>query len=115
MNIMTRILACMVMDEDTGRPMYTHFFDKDLQKNPTIIPQKIRAKEIYMINELGIQLNLVFSVLADSNDPILHERLKEFRDRIERTYPEGMKQGQGTFGDFVILEEIIRSVFVDRD
>jgi hypothetical protein len=115
LSTMMNILACLILDEDTGRPLYTHFIDRDLKKNPSVIPQKLRSEEFIMIHEMGIQLNLVFSLLVHCDEPELHVLLKKFRDRVETTYPEGMNEGTGNFADYVILEEIVRSIFIDRE
>lgn len=111
---MSDILAILILDEDTGKPLYSHFLDAELKRNPSLIPQKLRAREIVMIHELGINLNLVFSLLAEKDLPALKERLKLFRDRVEKTYPKGMREGSGNWADHVILENMVRSIFIDQ-
>ncbi len=111
---MSEILACMILDEDTGKPLYSHFIDKELQKTPSLIPQKLQARELVMIHELGIDLNLVFSLLARQDTLELRELLRKFRDRVEKTYPQGMKEGSGNWADYVILEGMVKSIFIDR-
>ena len=105
----------MILDEDTGRPLYSHFIDNELKKNPSLIPQKIQARELVMIHELGVELNLVFSLLATEDDPELRTLLKRFRDRVEKTYPQGMKERTGNWAEFVILEGMVKSIFIDRE
>ncbi|MFW9909686.1 MAG: hypothetical protein ACFFEF_14030 [Candidatus Thorarchaeota archaeon] len=112
---MSEILAVMVIDEDTQRPLYTHFMDKALQKNPRVIPQKLQAREIVMIHELGVNLNLVFSLLVREDAPRHREMLKEFRERVEKTYLQGMKEGSGNWADYVILEGMVKSIFIDQE
>ncbi len=115
LTIMSEILACAILDEDSGMPLYTHFIDKELEKTPYLIEHKIKTREIAMIHELGIDLNLVFTLLARKDTPELREMLKRFRDRVEKTYPQGMQIGTGNWADYVILEGMFKSIFIDRE
>ena len=112
---MSKIRACMILDEDTGKPLFSHFIDNELKKNPSLIPHKLQARELVMIHELGVDLNLVFSLLATEDNPELRTLLRKFRDRVEKTYPQGMKEGTGNWADFVILEGMVTSIFIDQE
>jgi hypothetical protein len=113
---MSDILACMIMEEDTGRPLYTHFIDKELERNPSSIAQKIRSRETTMIHEMSTSgLNLVFSLLVLRDEPELRQVLKQFRTKVERVYHDGMKAGGGTFADYLILQDIVASTFIERE
>ncbi|MFW9919916.1 MAG: hypothetical protein ACFFED_09970 [Candidatus Thorarchaeota archaeon] len=95
--------------------MSSYFIDSELKKNPSLIPKKLQTRELVMIHELGIDLNLVFSLLVRAESPELREMLKKFRDRVEKTYPQGMKAGSGNWADYVILEGMVKSIFIDQD
>ena len=112
---MSEILACAILDEDSGMPLYSHFIDKELEKTPYLIEHKIKTREIAAIYELGIDLNLVFSLLATKETPELRELLKRFRDRVEKTYPQGIQVGSGNWADYVILEGMVKSIFIDGE
>ncbi|MHA1926176.1 MAG: hypothetical protein ACXABV_13950 [Candidatus Thorarchaeota archaeon] len=106
---MTNILACLVLETDTGISLYSHFFDKELKTNPNSVPQKIRSGEIKMVHELG--KHTVFSALVTKETPAVKPLLQKFRDRVEEVYKEGLKRGEGNFADFVILDNIAKSIF----
>jgi hypothetical protein len=111
--IMTsEILACHILEEETGMPLFSHFFDPDLKKDPSTIQQRMRAREIRLLHELGNYV--VYSVLVKKETPEAKELLKKFADRVEKVYPEGLKRGQGNFSHFVILENIVKEVFLDE-
>ena len=112
-SIMTsNILACLILELDTGQPLYSKFFDKELEKNRALVPQKIRNGEIKMIHELG---NVAaFTALVTHETPDVQPLLKKFRERIEEVYKEGLEKGQGNFADFIILDNISNTIFIER-
>ena len=107
----SNILACLILEKDTGLPLYSKFFDKDLDKNRHLVPQKLRNREITMIHELGEFAG--FTALITHETPDVKPLLVRFRERVEEVYKDGMKRGQGNFGDFVILDNIVRTIFLD--
>ena len=107
------ILACLILEEETGAPLFSHFFDSELKKDPSIVPQKLRAREIMLLHEMGKQV--VYSVLVNRETSEARELLSKFAKKMEEVYPEGLKRGQGNFAHYVILENIVTSVFVDRE
>ena len=108
---MSNILACLILETDTGIPLYSHFFDKKLKANPNLVPQKIRSREIKMVHEMG--RHTVFSALVTQETPDVREILKKFRARIEDVYKDGLKRGEGNFADFVILDNIVKEIFLE--
>ncbi|MHA2142029.1 MAG: hypothetical protein ACXADC_08280 [Candidatus Thorarchaeota archaeon] len=106
---MSNILACLVLETDTGIPLYSHFFDKELNGNPNLVPQKIRSGEIKMMHEMG--KHTVFSALVTNETPEVRPLLQRFRDRVEDVYKDGLKRGEGNFADFVILDNIAKEIF----
>lgn len=106
---MTNILACLVLEMDTGIPLYSHFFDKELKDSPNLVPQKIRSGEVQMVHQMG--KHTVFSALVKEKTPEVKPLLQKFRNRIEDVYKDGLKRGQGNFADFVILDNIARETF----
>jgi hypothetical protein len=106
---MSNILACLILETDTGIPLYSHFFDKELKGNPNLVPQKIRSGEIKMVHELGMYT--VFSSLVTNETPNVRPLLQRFRDKVEEVYKEGLKRGEGNFADFVILDNIAKTIF----
>ena len=109
----SEILACHILEEETGAPLFSHFFDPELKKNPSVIPQKMRTREIMLLHELGNYV--VYSVLVKQETSKARELLREFTKRVEKVYPEGLKRGQGNFAHYVILENIVKEVFVDGE
>jgi len=107
------ILACHILEEETGAPLFSHFFDAELKKDPSVIPQRMRAREIKLLHKLGNYV--VYSVLVKKETPEAKELLYKFAERVEKVYPEGLKRGQGNFSHYVILENIVREVFMDRE
>jgi hypothetical protein len=105
------ILACHILEEETGAPLFSHFFDPELKKNPSVIPQKMRSREIMLLHELGNYV--VYSVLVKKETDEARELLRKFAERVEKVYPEGLKRGQGNFAHYVILENIVKEVFID--
>lgn len=108
----SNILACLILELDTGQPLYSKFFDKELDKNRGLVPQKIRNGEIKMNHELG--KFAAFTALVTHETPDVQPLLKKFRDKVEEVYKDGLKRGQGNFADFVILDNISNTIFVDR-
>jgi hypothetical protein len=106
------ILSCHILEEETGAPLFSHFFDQELKKDPSVIPQKMRAREVMLLHELGNYV--VYSVLVKKETTEARELLRKFATRIEKVYPEGLKRGQGNFGHYVILGNIAREVFIDE-
>ncbi|MHA2026688.1 MAG: hypothetical protein ACW98U_12380 [Candidatus Thorarchaeota archaeon] len=105
----SNILACLILELDTGLPLYSKFFDKELDKNRNLVPQKLRNREILMVHELG--KNVGFTVLVSHETPEVKPLLKKFRERVEEVYKDGLKRGQGNFADFVILDNIANTIF----
>lgn len=105
------ILACLILEKDSGLPLYSKFFDKELDKNRNLVPEKLRAGEIRMVHELGEFAG--FTALVTHETPDVRPLLVEFRERVEEVYKDGMKRGQGNFADFVILDNIVNTIFVD--
>ena len=105
------ILACHILEEETGAPLFSHFFDPELKKNPSVIPQKMRSRELILLHELGNYV--VYSVLVKKETSEAKEILRKFAERVEKVYPEGLKRGQGNFAHYVILENIVTEVFID--
>ncbi|MHA2043061.1 MAG: hypothetical protein ACW975_14500 [Candidatus Thorarchaeota archaeon] len=106
---MSNVRACLILETDTGAPLYSHFFDKELKANPKLVPQKIRSGEIKMVHEMG--KHTVFSALVTNEDPAVRPLLQKFRDRVEEVYKDGLKRGEGNFADFVILDNIVETTF----
>ena len=105
----SNILACLILDKDTGLPLYSKFFDKELDKNRNLVPQKLRNREIVMVHELGRFAGFTALVTHETSD--VKPLLKKFRERVEEVYKDGMKIGQGNFADFVILDNIVNTIF----
>ena len=105
------ILACHILEEETGMPLFSHFFDPELKKDPSTIPQRMRTREIKLLHELGNYV--VYSVLVKKETPEAKDLLKKFAERVEKVYPEGLKRGQGNLAHYVILENIVTEVFID--
>ncbi|TFG05019.1 hypothetical protein EU538_11775 [Candidatus Thorarchaeota archaeon] len=103
------VLGCLILDENTGQPLYSHFFDDELKKNPSEVPARIRSKELKLIHEMG--KHAVYSALVTHETPKVKEYLKTFKERVEKTYPDGLKRGSGNFADMVILRNIVTEVF----
>lgn len=40
-------------------------------------------------------------------------RLQKFRAKIEEVYKEGLRRGKGNYADFVILDNIARTIFLE--
>ena len=93
--------------------MFSHFFDPELKKDPSVIPQKMKSREVMLLFELGNYV--VYGVLVKKETPKARELLQEFTERVEKVYPEGLKRGQGNFAHYVILENIATEVFIDRE
>lgn len=111
-SIMTsNILACLILEKETGLPLYSKFFDKELDKNRNLVPQRIRNGEIRMIHELGRFAG--FTALVTHETPEVKPLLVRFRERVEEVYKDGMKRGQGNFADFVILDNIVNTIFLE--
>jgi len=108
---MSNIHACLILETDTGIPLYSHFFDRELKSNPKLVPQRIRSGEIKMVHEMG--KHTVFSALVTTETPTIRPLLQKFRDRVEEVYKDGFRRGEGNFGDFVILDNIVRTVFLE--
>ncbi|MHA2066403.1 MAG: hypothetical protein ACXABY_18685 [Candidatus Thorarchaeota archaeon] len=106
---MSNIHACLILEIDTGIPLYSHFFDRELKANPNSVPQKIRSGEIKMMHEMG--KHTVFSALVTNETPEVRQLLKKFRERVEEVYKDGLKRGEGNFADFVILDNISKDIF----
>ncbi len=106
------ILSCHILEEETGAPLFSHFFDPELKKDPSVIPQKMRSREVMLLHELGNYV--VYSVLVKRETPEARELLRKFTTRVEKVYPEGLKRGQGNFGHYIILENIAREVFIEK-
>lgn len=106
---MSNILACLILETETGIPLYSHFFDKELKANPNLVPQKIRSRQAKMVHEMG--QHTVFSALVTNVTPDVKQRLKQFRERIEEVYKDGLKRGEGNFADFIILDNISKEIF----
>jgi hypothetical protein len=100
----------MILELDTGQPLYSHFFDADIKKNPSSVPQKIRSKELKMMHELGKYM--VFTALVTSEVPEIRQQLKAFKQQVERVYPEGLQRGGGNFADYLILQNMVKEIFV---
>lgn len=107
----SNVRACLILDTDTGQPLYSYFIDQELKKDPSVIPTKIRSGELKMMHEMG--QHSVFTVLVTKESEEVTKLLKKFRERIERVYPDGMKMGEGNFADYVILQNIAIEVFVE--
>ena len=107
----SNILACLILDKDTGLPLYSKFFDKELDKNRNMVPVKLKAGELKMVHELGWFAG--FTALVTHETPEVKPLLEKFRERVEEVYKDGMKIGQGNFADFVILDNIVNDIFVD--
>ncbi len=103
------VLGCLILDEDTGQPLYSYFFDEELKKNPSEIPARVRSRELTLVHEMGTYA--VYSALVRHETPKVKEYLKAFKKRVEKTYPEGLKRGSGNFADMVILQNIVAEVF----
>ena len=111
-SIMTSdILACHILEEETGAPLFSHFFDPELKKDPSVIPQKLKSREIILIFELGNYV--VYGVLVKRETPEARDLLCKFAERVEKVYPKELKRGQGNFAHYVILENIATEVFKD--
>jgi uncharacterized protein YneF (UPF0154 family) len=108
---MSNILACLILEIDTGIPLYSHFFDKELKANPNLVPQKIRSGVIKMMHEMG--KHTVFSALVTNETPDVRPLLQKFRAKVEEVYKEGLKRGKGNFADFVILDSIAKTIFLE--
>jgi hypothetical protein len=108
---MSNIRACLILESDTGIPLYSHFFDKELKANPNLVAQKIRAREIKMVHEMG--KHTVFSALVINETPEVRPLLQRFRDKVDDVYKGGLKRGEGNFADFVILDNIVRTIFLE--
>ncbi len=106
------ILACLILEEETGAPLFSHFFDPELKKDPSVIPQKMRTRELKLLHELGGCV--VYSVLVKEETTEAKKLLSKFAERVEKVYPEGLKRGQGNFAHYVILDNIVKDVFIDR-
>ena len=106
------ILACHILEEETGAPLFSHFFDPELKKDPSVISQRMKSREIKLLFELGNYV--VYGVLVKEETPEARELLRKFVERVEKVYPEGLKRGQGNFSHFVILDNIATEVFIDR-
>jgi len=106
------ILACLILEEETGAPLFSHFFDSELKKDPSMIPQKMRTRELKLLHELGGYVG--YSVLVKEETTEAKKLLSKFAERVEKVYPEGLKRGQGNFAHYVILENIVTDVFIDR-
>ncbi len=106
----SNILGCLILELNTGQPLYSHFFDADFKKNPSLIPEKIRSKELKMMHEIGKYM--VFTALVTSEVPEVRQQLNAFKQRVERVYPEGLQRGSGNFADYLILQDIVKEIFV---
>ncbi|MHA3964668.1 MAG: hypothetical protein AM325_014145 [Candidatus Thorarchaeota archaeon SMTZ1-45] len=106
---MSNIRACLILETDTGAPLYSHFFDNDLKADPNLVPQKIRSGDIKMVHEMG--KHTVFSALVSNVTPDVKSLLQRFRDRVDEVYKDGLKRGEGNFADFVILDNIVKTIF----
>lgn len=106
------ILACLILEEETGAPLFSHFFDPELKKDPSVIPQRMRSREIMLLHEMGG--HVVYSVLVERKTSEARELLRKFAMSVEKVYPEGLKKGEGNFAHYVILENIVKEIFIDR-
>ena len=107
------ILACHILEEETGAPLFSHFFDPELKKDPSVIPQRMKSREIKLLFELGNYV--VYGVLVREETSEARELLRKFVERVEKVYPEGLKRGQGNFAHYVILDNIVTEVFIDEE
>ena len=105
------ILACHILEEETGAPLFSHFFDPELKKDPSVIPTRMKSREIKLLFELGKYV--VYGILVKKETPEARNLLRKFTERVENVYPEGLKRGQGNFAHYVILENIATEVFIE--
>lgn len=103
------VLGCLILDENTGQPLYSQFFDAELKKNPSKIPAKIKSKELKLVHEMGT--HAVYSALVSHETPKVKKYLRAFKERVEKTYPDGLKRVSGNFADMLILQNIVTDVF----
>ena len=109
----SNILGCLILELNTGQPLYSQFFDDNLRKNPSIIPQRIRSKDLKMVHEMG--KHMVFTALVTSEAPEVNQKLRAFKQRVEKAYPEGLQRGSGNFADYLILRDMVTEVFLEED
>ncbi|MHA2080298.1 MAG: hypothetical protein ACW99H_04035 [Candidatus Thorarchaeota archaeon] len=107
------ILVCYIFEEETGAPLFSHFIDPELKKNPSVIQQRMRSREVMLLHELGNYV--VYSVLVKKETSEARELLRKFAKRVDKVYPEGLKRGQGKLADYVILENIVTEIFIDGE
>ncbi|TFG13096.1 hypothetical protein EU537_07215 [Candidatus Thorarchaeota archaeon] len=105
----SNILGCMILELNTGQPLYSHFFDDNLKENPSLIPQRIRSNDLKMVHQMG--RHMVFTALVTYETPEVRQELRAFKQRVEEVYPEGLKRGSGTFADYVILQDMVTEIF----
>lgn len=111
--MMPNILGCLILEEDTGLLLFSHFFDPALKKNTSVIPQKVKSKEIRMVHEFGA--HTVFTALVTHETPEVREYLRTFKTRVDKVYPDGLQKRRGNFADILILQNIVAEVFVENE
>jgi len=110
--MMPNMLGCSILGQDTGKPLFTLFFDEELRKNPTLMAQRMKAGQIRMVHEFGKQN--VFTAFVTHETPEAKEYLRALRDRVEKAFPDGLQEGRIYFLDVVLLQNIFKEVFVDN-
>ncbi len=110
--MMLNILGCLILENDTGLMLYSYFFDPALKKNPSVVQQKMLSKEARMVHEFGE--NMAFTTLVTHETPEVREYLRTFRDRVEKIYPNGLKQRGRNFADTIILDGVVTEVFIEN-
>jgi hypothetical protein len=108
----SNILGCLIIDQESGQPLYSHFFDETLRKNPGMLPQKVKSGEMKMAHEFG--KNGVYMALVARETPDVREHLRVFESRVDKVYPNGLRGRVGNVADQIVLQNIVIEAFVEN-
>ncbi len=108
------ILGCLILEEDTGLPLFSHFFDPALKKNPSVIQQKIKSKEIKRVHVFGVHTVFTALVTHETPEAEVKECLRTFKTKVDKVYPDELKRGSGKLADVLILQNIATEVFTEN-
>lgn len=106
------ILGCLIIDQDSGQPLYSYFFDETLKKNPAMLPQRVKSGEMKMVHEFGKLA--VYTALVRHETPEVRECLRTFESRVDKMFPDGLRGRVGNVVDQVFLRDIVIEVFAEN-
>jgi hypothetical protein len=108
----SNILGCLIVDQDTGQPLYSYFFDEKLKQNPALLPQRVKSGEMKMVHEFG--KNAVYTAVVTRETPDVREHLHTFESRVDKMFPDGLRGRVGNYVDQAFLRDIVIEVFVEN-